>query len=171
MSDIRTGAVKFKGNPIDLAGPALKAGDAAPDFSLQDNGLEEVTLASSTGRKRIIVTVPSLDTGVCQIETKRFNDEASKLSNVDVLVVSMDLPFAQKRWCGAEGVSNVKTLSAHRCSGFGEKYGVLIKGGKLDRILTRAVFSVGADGKILHAEYCAEVTEQPNYEAALAAVR
>lgn len=171
MTEIRQGAVKFKGNPIDLAGPALKVGDAAPDFTLQDNGLEEVTLASSAGRKRIIVTVPSLDTGVCQIETKRFNDEAKNLTNVDVLVVSMDLPFAQKRWCGAEGVANVKTVSAHRCGGFGEKYGVLIKGGKLDRILTRAVFSVDAAGKVVHVEYCSEVTEQPNYSAALDAVR
>jgi len=171
MADIRSGAVKFKGNPIDLAGQALKAGDAAPDFKLQDNGLADVTLASSSGKKRIIVTVPSLDTGVCQLETKRFNDEAKTLSDVEVLVVSMDLPFAQKRWCGAEGVANVKTVSAHRCGKFGENYGVLIKGGVLDRILTRAVFVVGADGSLKHVEYVAEVTEHPNYDAALAAAK
>lgn len=171
MSDVRQGAVKLKGNPIDLAGAALQAGDAAPDFKLQDNGLEDVTLASSAGKKRIIVTVPSLDTPVCQLETKRFNEEAAKLSNVEVLVVSMDLPFAQKRWCGAEGVTSIKSLSAHRCCGFGEKYGVLIKGGKLDRILARAVFCVDENGKLVHVEYCPEVTEHPNYEAALAAVK
>lgn len=171
MADIRSGAVKFKTNPIDLAGAALKVGDAAPDFKLQDNGLADVTLASSAGKKRIIITVPSLDTGVCALETKRFNDEAKTLSDVEVLVVSMDLPFAQKRWCGAEGVANVKTVSAHRCSGFGEKYGVLIKGGVLDRLLARAVFVADATGKLTHVEYVDEVTNHPNYDAALAAAK
>mgnify|MGYP006272578987 CR=1 FL=1 len=171
MADVRTGAVKFKGNPIDLAGGALKVGDAAPDFKLQDNTLAEISLANSAGKKRIICTVPSLDTGVCQMETKRFNDEAKNLSDVDVLVVSMDLPFGQKRWCGAEGVTNVKTLSAHRCSKFGEDYGVLIKGGVLDRLTSRAVFVVDGSGKLTHVEYCAEVTEHPNYDAALAAAK
>ncbi len=171
MTDIRSGAVKFKGNPIDLAGPSLKAGDAAPDFKLQDNTLADVTLASSAGKKRIIVTVPSLDTAVCSLETKRFNDEAKNLSDTEVLVVSMDLPFAQKRWCGAENVASVKTVSAHRCGEFGEKYGVLIKGGALDRILTRAVFVVDAAGKLTHVEYVEEVTKEPNYGAALAAAK
>ena len=171
MADIRSGAVKFKGNPIDLAGAALKVGDAAPDFKLQDNSLAEISLANSAGKKRIIVTVPSLDTGVCALETKRFNDEAKNLPDVEVLVVSMDLPFGQKRWCGAESVANVKALSAHRCGQFGENYGTLIKGGVLDRLTTRAVFVVDAAGKLTHVEYCAEVTEHPNYEAALVAAR
>jgi thioredoxin-dependent peroxiredoxin len=171
MADIRSGAVTLKGNGIDLVGPELKVGDAAPDFSLQDNGLGEVTLASSAGKKRIVCTIPSLDTGVCHAETKQFNDHAKELADVEVLVVSMDLPFGQKRWCGAEGVENVKTLSAHRCTAFGESYGVLIKGSGLDRCLARAVFVIDADDKLSHVQYVSEVTEHPDYDAALAAVR
>jgi thiol peroxidase len=167
----RPGAVTLKGNPVDLKGRALKAGDAAPDFSLRDSALQEVTLASSAGKTRIIATVPSLDTPVCAQETKRFNDEVQNLPNVEVLVVSMDLPFAQKRWCGAEGVQNVKTLSAHRCTEFGYDYGVLISGGPLDRCLTRALFVVDPAGTITHVEYCKEIAEHPNYEAALAAAK
>jgi thiol peroxidase len=167
----RTGAVTLKGNPIDLKGRALQVGDAAPDFCLQDNGLAEVTLASSAGKTRIIATVPSLDTPVCAMETKRFNDDVKSLSNVEVLVVSMDLPFGQKRWCGAEGVSNVKTLSAHRCTDFGSDYGVLIAGGALDRCFARAIFVVDPSGKVTHAEYVKEIAEHPNYEAALAAAK
>jgi len=171
MSDVRKGAVTLKGNPVDLAGNALAAGAKAPEFSLQSNGLEEVTLASSNGRIRIIATIPSLDTSVCHAETKKFNDQAAALSNVEILVVSMDLPFGQKRWCGAENVDKVKTLSAHRCTKFGEDYGVLIKGGPLDRCLCRAVFVIDADGTVKHAEYCKEIAEHPNYEAVLAAAK
>ncbi len=129
MAESRTGAVTLKGNPVALAGAGLSAGQAAPDFKLQDNGLQEVTLASSAGKTRVIATIPSLDTPTCALETKRFNDEIKNLPNVEVLVVSMDLPFGQKRWCGAEGVSSIKTVSAHRCTKFGEDYGVLIQGG------------------------------------------
>jgi thiol peroxidase len=171
MANIRTAATKLKGGPVDLAGPALKAGDTAPDFKLQAQDLSDVTLAQGAGKTRIIATVPSLDTPVCHQETKRFNEEAAKLPNAEVLVVSMDLPFGQKRWCGAEGVDKVKTLSAHRCTKFGEEYGVLIKGGPLDRVLARAVFVVGPDNKIKHAEYCPEIAEHPNYEAALKAAK
>jgi thiol peroxidase len=169
MAELRTGAVTLKGNPVDLAGPALTVGAKAPDFSLQGTGLEEVTLASSSGKVRIIATVPSLDTSVCHAETKKFNEQAAALSNVEVLVVSMDLPFGMKRWCGAEGVDRVRALSAHRCSKFGEDYGVLIKGGPLDRCLCRAVFVVDASGTVIYAEYCKEIAEHPNYEAILAA--
>lgn len=171
MAEKRSGAVTLKGNPVDLVGRALQPGDAAPDFKLQDNGLGEVTLADSAGKTRIIATVPSLDTGVCHAETKNFNEKAAELPDVEILVVSMDLPFAQKRWCGAEGVDKVKTLSAHRCTEFGEAYGVLISGGPLDRCLARAVFVVDGEGKIKHVEYVSEVTEHPNYDAALAAAR
>lgn len=171
MSDVRSGAVTLKGNPVDLAGSALEAGGAAPDFSLQSTSLEEISLASSEGKTRVIATIPSLDTPVCHEETKKFNDQAATLDNVEVLVVSMDLPFGQKRWCGSEGVENVKTLSAHRCSKFGEDYGVLIKGGALDRCLARAIFVVGADGSLKHVEYVSEIAEHPNYEAALAAAQ
>ena len=171
MAEIRSGAVTLKGGPVDLAGPELKVGDSAPDFSLQNNSLEDVTLAASAGKTRIIATIPSLDTPVCHEETKKFNDQAGELSNVEILVVSMDLPFGQKRWCGSEGVENVSTLSAHRCGKFGEDYGVLISGGPLDRCLTRAIFVVDAEGKLKHVEYVSEIAEHPNYEAALAAAK
>ncbi len=171
MAETRQAATKLKGNPVDLAGPELKVGDAAPDFSLQNNSLEEVTLASITGKTCIIATVPSLDTPVCHEETKKFNEQAGDLPNVEVLVVSMDLPFGQKRWCGAEGVENVKTLSAHRCTKFGEDYGTLISGGPLDRCLARAVFVVDPDGKLKHVEYVGEITEHPDYDTALNAAK
>jgi thiol peroxidase len=167
----RTAAVTLKGNPVDLKGRALKVGDEAPDFKLQDNALGDVTLASSAGKTRIIATIPSLDTSVCALETKRFNDEAKNLSNVEVLVVSMDLPFGAKRWCGTENVESAKTLSAHRCTDFGNDYGVLISGGPLDRCFARAIFVVDAAGKIKHVEYVSEISAHPNYEAAIAAAK
>ncbi len=169
MADVRTGAVTLKGNPVGLAGKELKAGNAAPDFKLQDTTLAEISLGSSAGKTRIIATIPSLDTPVCHAETKKFNDQAKELKNVEILVVSMDLPFGQKRWCGAEGVETVKTLSAHRCSKFGEDYGVLISGGPLDRCLARAIFVVDPQGKLKHVEYVKEIAEHPNYDAALKA--
>ena len=169
MAETRQAATKLKGNPVDLLGPELKVGDPAPDFNLQNNALEEVTRASIAGKTCIIATVPSLDTPVCHEETKKFNERAGDLPNTEVLVVSMDLPFGQKRWCGAEGVENVKTLSAHRCTKFGEDYGTLISGGPLDHCLARAVFVVDPDGKLKHVEYVAEITEHPDYDAALAA--
>jgi thiol peroxidase len=171
MANVRKGAVTLKGNPVDLAGAALAVGATAPEFSLQNNGLEEVTLGSSSGKTRIIVTIPSLDTSVCHMETRKFNEQASSLTNAEILVISMDLPFGQKRWCSAEGVDQVKTLSAHRCGKFGEDYGVLITGGPLDRCLTRAVFVVDGTGTITYAEYCSEITEHPNYDAVLAAAK
>jgi thiol peroxidase len=171
MSDVRKGAVTLKGNPVDLVGKALTKGSKAPDFSLQSNSLEEVTLATSRGKTRIIATVPSLDTAVCQLETKKFNEQAAALPDVEILVVSMDLPFGQKRWCGAENVDKVKTLSAHRCTRFGEDYGVLIQGGPLDRCLCRAVFVIDRNDHVSYAEYCGEIADHPNYEAALAAAK
>lgn len=167
----RLGATKLKGNPVDLKGRAIRVGDDAPDFNLQDASLTEVTLASSAGKTRIIATIPSLDTSVCHAETKRFNDEAKNLPNVEVLVVSMDLPFGAKRWCGAEGVETVKTLSAHRCTDFATDYGVLISGGPLDRCLARAVFVVNPAGKVTYVEYVGEIAEHPNYERVLAVAR
>jgi thiol peroxidase len=163
--------VTLKGNPVTLAGSELKPGQQAPDFKLQDTTLQDVTLEASQGKTRLIATVPSLDTPVCSAESKKFSDQAKDLPNVEVLVVSMDLPFGQKRWCGAEGVTNIKTLSAHRCPQFGEDYGVLIKGGPMDRCLARAIFVVDRDGKLKHVEYVKEIAEHPNYEAALAAAR
>lgn len=163
--------VTLKGNPVELVGPELKVGDSAPEFTLQSSALQDVKLGDSAGKTRIIATVPSLDTAVCSLETKRFNDEAARLEGVQILVVSTDLPFGQKRWCGAENVDKVVTLSDHRTAEFGKAYGVLIKGGGLDRCLARAVFVVGPDNKLKHVEYCKEIAEHPNYEAALNAAR
>ncbi|HZT31408.1 MAG TPA: thiol peroxidase [Bryobacteraceae bacterium] len=163
----RAGATTLRGNPLTLIGPELKPGDAAPDFTLVDNGLKTVTLADTGRNVRIISVVPSLDTPVCDAQTKRFNEEAAKLPNVDILTVSMDLPFAQKRWCGAFGVDKVKMLSDHRDGSFGANYGTLIK--EL-RIESRAIFVLDQENKIRYVEYVKEVADFPNYDAALAAV-
>ena len=164
----RPGATTLKGNPLTLIGPELKAGDTAPDFSMVDNGLKAVSL-NDTGRQvRIISVVPSLDTPVCDAQTKRFNEEAARLPGVDIITVSMDLPFAQKRWCGAFGVDNVKMLSDHKDGSFGANYGTLIK--EL-RIESRAIFVLDPQNRIRHAEYVKEVADFPNYEAALSAAR
>jgi thiol peroxidase len=164
----RPGATTLKGNPFTLIGPELKVGDQAPDFSMVDNALKTVTLKDTGSHIRILSVVPSLDTPVCDAQTKRFNEEAAKLPGVDILAVSMDLPFAQKRWCGAFGVDNVGMLSDHRDGSFGSNYGTLIK--EL-RIESRAIFVLDGNNRILHAEYVKEVADFPNYEAALAAVR
>jgi thiol peroxidase len=164
----RPGATTLKGNPLTLIGPELKAGDPAPDFSAVDNGLQPVGLKDTGGQVRIISVVPSLDTPVCDAQTKRFNEEASKLSGVDIITVSMDLPFAQKRWCGQFGVDKVKMLSDHKDGSFGSNYGTLIK--EL-RIESRAIFVLDRNNKIRHAEYVKEVADFPNYEAALSAAR
>src|SRR6266536_3343918 len=158
----------LKGSPMTLAGPQLKPGDKAPDFTLVDNSLKPVTLKDTGNRVRIISVVHSLDTPVCDAQTKRFNEEAARLPGVDIITVSMDLPFAQKRWCGAFGVDKVKMLSDHKDGSFGASYGTLIK--EL-RIESRAIFVVNADNKVRHAEYVKEVADFPNYETALAAAR
>ena len=164
-------AVTLKGQPITLSGGEIKVGQVAPDFKVQKGDLSDYTLASSGGKTRIIASVPSLDTPVCDTETKRFNQEAAKLANVEVVCVSMDLPFGQKRWCGAASVDKVVAVSDHRDASFGKNYGVLISGGPLDRCLARAVFVIGPDNKVKHVEYVKEIIEQPNYEAALAAAK
>jgi len=158
----------MKGKPLTLVGPELKAGDAAPEFNLVDGGLKNVSLKDTGNQVRIISVIPSLDTPVCDAQTKRFNEEAAKLPGVDIITVSMDLPFAQKRWCGAFGVDKVKMLSDHKEGSFGTNYGTLIK--EL-RIESRAIFVLDADNKIRHAEYVKEVADFPNYETALAAAR
>jgi thiol peroxidase len=164
----RPGATTLKGNPKTLIGPELKPGDAAPDFSVTDGTLSAVSLKDTGSNVRIISVVPSLDTPVCDAQTKRFNEEASKLPGVDILTVSMDLPFAQKRWCGAFGVDKVKMLSDHKDGSFGSNYGTLIK--EL-RIESRAIFVVDRNNTIKYAEYVKEVADHPNYETALAAAR
>jgi thiol peroxidase len=153
---------------MTLVGPELKAGDKAPDFNAIDDALKPVNLAATGTGVRIFSVVPSLDTPVCDMQTKRFNDESGKLGGITIYTVSMDLPFAQKRWCGAFGVDHVKMVSDHRDASFGQAYGTLIK--EL-RILSRAIFVVGKDNVIKHVEYVKEVSEHPNYDAALAAAR
>lgn len=156
------------GNPMTLLGPELKPGDKAPEFNAVDDGLKPVTLSSTGNGVRIFSVVPSLDTPVCDMQTKRFNDEAGKQGDITIYTVSMDLPFAQKRWCGAFGVDHVKMISDHRDGSFGQSYGTLIKD---LRIESRAIFVVGKDNTIRHAEYVKEVSEHPNYDAAMAAAR
>lgn len=165
----RSGIITFKGNPFTLLGPALNVGDKAPDFSVVDNGLAPVSLASSTGKVRIISSIPSLDTPVCDTETRRFNQEAATLPDgVVVLTISLDLPFAQKRWCGAAGIEKVTTLSDYRDRSFGQNYGVLIKELLL---LTRAIFVVDAHDVIRYIQIVPEVTSEPDYAAVIAATR
>ena len=158
----------MRGNPLTLVGPELKAGDAAPDFNLVDGSLKPVTLKDTGNHVRIISVIPSLDTPVCDAQTKRFNEEAGKLPDVSIYTISMDLPFAQKRWCGAFGVDHVKMVSDHRSGSFGEAYGTLIKD---LRILSRAIFVVDKNNNLRYVEYVKEVGDHPNYEAALAAAK
>jgi thiol peroxidase len=164
----RAGATTLMGNPKTLVGPELKAGDQAPDFAALDMSMKPVTLSDTGKKTRIFSVVPSLDTPVCDAQTKRFNEEAAKLSDVDIYTISMDLPFAQKRFSNSFAVDQVKMLSDHRDASFGAAYGTLIKD---MRILSRAIFVVGPDDKIKYAEYVPEVANHPNYEAALAAVK
>jgi thioredoxin-dependent peroxiredoxin len=169
MSQERTGVITFKGNPMTLLGPDVKAGEAAPEFKVVDNGLQPVTLSDSKGKVRLITVVPSLDTPVCDTMTRKFNEQAAKLpDDVVVYTVSLDLPFAQKRWCGNAGIEKVKTLSDYQERAFGLNYGVLIKELKL---LARSVFVVDRNDKVAYREIVKEVTAEPDYEAALAAVK
>jgi len=160
--------VTFHEEPVTLLGTEIKVGDTAPNFTVLSNDLEEVTLEDYKGKIKLISVVPSLDTGVCSQQTKRFNEEADKLDNVQVLTISMDLPFAQTRWCAASGVKKLDTLSDHRDADFGEKYGVLIK--EL-RLLARSIFVVDSNDKVTHVEYVSEVTTHPDYDKALEAAQ
>jgi len=153
---------------MTVLGPELKAGDKAPDFHAIDDSLKPVDLASTGHGVRIFSVVPSLDTPVCDAQTKRFNEEAGKMPELKIYTFSMDLPFAQKRWCGAFGVDHVKMVSDHRDGSFGQAYGTLIKD---LRILSRAIFVVDKNNVVRHAEYVKEVAEHPDYDAALAAAK
>lgn len=159
----------MKGNPLTLLGGEVKVGHQASDFAALANDLSPVSLSSFRGKVVVILSVPSLDTPVCDLETRRFNESAGQLgADVAILAISMDLPFAQKRWCGAAGVDKVQTLSDHREAHFGTAYGVLIK--EL-RLLARAVFVVDREGTVRYTELVKELTNEPDYEAALGAVR
>ena len=164
----RPGATTLRGDPKTLIGPELKPGDPAPDFDVVDTSLKPVTLTGTGGHVRIFSVVPSLDTPVCDAQTKRFNEEAAKLPGVEIFTISMDLPFAQKRWCGNYGIDKIKMLSDHRSGSFGEHYGTLIKD---MRIESRAIFVLDKDDTIKHVEYVKEVADHPNYDTALAAAR
>jgi thiol peroxidase len=165
----RAGAVTLRGNPMTLIGNEIKVGDKAPDIVLLDNDLKPVKLSSFRGKVVVISSVPSLDTPVCDMETRRFNSEAANLGpNVVILTVSNDLPFAQKRWCGAAGVEKVQTLSDHREAAFGQGYGVLIK--EL-RLLARSIFVLDADGVVRYVQHVQEVSQEPDYAAVIAAVK
>ncbi|OMD85292.1 MULTISPECIES: thiol peroxidase [Paenibacillus] len=169
MTQEKTGVATFKGNPITLVGHKLTAGDPAPDFVLSKNLLEDVSLSDYAGKIKLISVVPSLDTGVCDAQTRRFNSEAAELGDdVVILTVSTDLPFAQARWCGAAGIDRVITLSDHKATSFGQAYGVLIKEFRLDM---RSIFVLDKNDKIVYVEYLSEMTEHPNYEDAIAAVK
>jgi thiol peroxidase len=161
----RQGIVTIHGNPLTLVGNDVKVGTPAPDAELLDNGLNPVKLSSYRGKVLVLVTVPSLDTPVCDIETRRFNDEAANLGpDIQLVTISMDLPFAQKRWCGAAGVTNLQTLSDHRQADFGTAYGVLIK--EL-RLLARAILILDREGTVQYVQLVPEVTNEPNYEEVL----
>lgn len=161
--------ITFKGGAVTLQGNEVHVGDTAPNFTVLANNLSPVTLEDSKGLVRIISVVPSVDTGVCDAQTRRFNEEAANLGdNVKILTVSVDLPFAQGRWCGAAGIDKVQTVSDHRDLSFGLAYGVVIK--EL-RLLARAVFVIDQNDKVTYVEYVPEVTTHPNYEAAVAAAK
>ena len=158
----------FKGMPFELAGPELKVGDTAPDFQAVDKTLQPITLASTGERVRVFSVVPSLDTPVCDMQTKKFNDEAAKLPSVGFYTVSVDLPFAQNRWCNNFGVDHIKMISDHKFASFAENYGTLIKDWRVE---SRAIFVVDAGNVIRYVEYVPEVAAHPDYEAALTKVR
>jgi len=161
--------VTFKGNSVTLLGKEINVGDQAPDFTVLDNNMNPVTLQDSKGKIRLVSVVPSLDTGVCDAQTRQFNERAAELGeDVTVLTISVDLPFAQKRWCAAAGIEAVQTLSDHRDLSFGEAYGVIMK--EL-RLLARSVFVIDQNDQVTYVEYVQEGTNHPDYEKAIEAVK
>jgi thiol peroxidase len=167
MAQERTNVATLKGNPLTLIGPELNVGDTAPDFTVR-KGLDDVSSTDYNGTVRIISAVPSLDTPVCDQQTRRFNEEAGSLGNVKILTISMDLPFAGGRFCETAGIDKVEVLSDYLTADFGTKYGVLIKEHRLEH---RAIFVIGTDNRIAYKEIVPEMTEHPNYDAALEAAR
>lgn len=169
MSQEHTGVAAFKGNPLTLVGPQLNIGDQAPDFTLSKSLGEFVSLNDYAGKVKLISVIPSIDTGVCEAQTRRFNEEAASLGeNVAIITVSADLPFAQARWCGAAGVNDVQLLSDYRDYNFGLAYGVYIKEFALDM---RSIFVIDQNNVIQYVEYLSEMTNHPNYDAAIAAAK
>lgn len=168
MSEERTGIVTLKGNPLTLIGPEIKVGDPAPDFKMNEGLGHVVTLNTYEGKIKVFNVIVSVDTPVCDVQTKRFSQEAAKFpEDVEVITVSMDLPFAMSRYCGNAGIENLKNLSDYQFASFGEAYGTLIKE---NRLLARAIFVVDKDNIVRYVEYVPEVGQEPDYDAALEVV-
>ncbi|MFV1956225.1 MAG: thiol peroxidase [bacterium] len=163
--------ITLKGNPINTVGDLPEVGTQAPDFMLTANDLSDVVLDDYAGKKLVLNIFPSLDTDVCAASVRKFNEEAGGLSNTEVLCISKDLPFAQSRFCGAEGLDNVTTLSCFRYRTFGDNYGVRIADGPIAGLMSRAIVVIDEDGKVIYREQVPEITQEPDYESALAAVR
>ena len=167
--EMKQSTVLAGGNPIHIEGTLPKTGDKAPDFSLTDNSMKQKSLTDFKGKYLLLNIFPSVDTGVCSASVRHFNEDAAKLPNTTVLCISKDLPFAQKRFCGAEGIKNVVMLSDFR-SDFGEKYGVKITDSAMKGLLSRAVVVINPEGKIIYEEQVSDIAHEPNYEAAIAAI-
>ncbi|MEZ6094636.1 MAG: thiol peroxidase [Pirellulaceae bacterium] len=161
--------ILFKGNPIHTNGSLPAAGTKAPDFKLVAADLSEKTLADYSGKVLVLNIFPSIDTGVCAASVRQFNERAASNSGVEVLNISLDLPFAQKRFCGAEGLEGVHTLSGFRCDSFGKNYGVTMTDGPLAGLYSRAVVVVDGNGQVVYVEQVPEITQEPNYDSALTA--
>jgi len=167
-----TSTVTLKGNPVQVAGDLPKAGQTAPDFKLADKGRADTTLANFAGKRKVLNIFPSIDTPTCATSVRTFNQKASSMSNTVVVNISADLPFAQSRFCAAEGIENVVNLSTFRnTTGFGESYGVLIKDSSLAGLLARAVVVLDENNKVLHSQLVGEIADEPGYDAALAALK
>lgn len=171
MEGTHMSAITLKGNPIHTAGELPKVGSKAPEFKLTKSDLSDVTLKEFSGKKVLINIYPSIDTGVCATSVKKFNQEAAALNNVAILGVSRDLPFALKRFCGAEGIDKVTTTSELRDSDFGDKYGVRISDGPMAGLLSRAIVVIDEKGEVVYTEQVPEITQEPNYEEALQALK
>ena len=161
---------KLKGNEVELSGAEVNVGDKAPVVTVVAKDLSDVQVGGENGKSQVVVVVPSLDTPVCAAETRKFNEEAAKMENAEVIVVSMDLPFAMGRFCTTEGIENLTVGSDFRAKAFAKSYGVLIASGALAGVTCRAIFVINASGVITYKEICPEITEEPNYDAALAAL-
>lgn len=162
---------KLKGNDVNLTGNEINVGDVAPVVKVVGKDLSEIEVGGEQGKAQVLVVVPSLDTPVCAAETRKFNEEAAKIDNASVTVVSMDLPFAMGRFCTTEGIENLQVGSDFRNKDFANAYGVLIADGPLAGVTCRAIFVINASGKVVYKEICPEITEEPNYDAALAAIK
>ena len=162
--------ITFKGDPVHTVGDVPASGSDAPDFELVKNDLSTITLGSLAGKRVVLNIFPSIDTGVCAKSVRTFNEKAAGLDNTEVVCVSLDLPFAQSRFCGAEGIEQVTTASAFRNASFGSAYGVTLTDGPLAGLFGRAVVVLDGDGKVLHSQLVGEITEEPDYDAAIAAL-